>query len=57
LAFKRFEKNIALSGMMWCAVYAENREMAFEYALAKAGCRDESKEKVRAFVDKKFNCL
>ncbi len=44
----------ALSGMMWCALSVKNRERALEYALAKAGCRGESLEKARAFVDKKL---
>jgi len=44
----------ALSGMMWCALSAQNRERALQYAIAKAGCRGESLEKARTFVDKKF---
>jgi tetratricopeptide (TPR) repeat protein len=44
----------ALSGMMWCAVYTENRARALKYALKKAGCRGEDPERARAFVDKKF---
>ncbi|MBU3953133.1 MAG: hypothetical protein KJ658_13430, partial [Proteobacteria bacterium] len=44
----------ALSGMMWCALCANNREKAVHYALAKAGCRGGDLEKARAFVDKRF---
>lgn len=47
----------ALSGMMWCGIYTQDRQMALEYALAKAGARGEDPEKARAFVDKKLPLL
>ncbi|MCP4722348.1 MAG: tetratricopeptide repeat protein, partial [Desulfobacteraceae bacterium] len=47
----------ALSGMMWCALCAKNREKTLEYALAKATCRNQDHKKARIFVDKKFENL
>ena len=47
----------ALSGMMWCALVAKDRERALSYSLAKAACRGADLEKARAFVDKKLEEL
>jgi len=47
----------ALSGMMWCALVAKDRERSLSYSLAKAACRGEDLEKARAFVDKKLGEL
>jgi tetratricopeptide (TPR) repeat protein len=47
----------ALSGMMFCALWAKDRERAFHYSLAKADCRGGDQEKARVFVDKKLGEL
>ncbi len=44
----------ALSGLMWCAVTAQDRKNALKYALEKGRCRDEDPQKAKIFVDKKF---
>lgn len=44
----------ALAGLMWCAIFTGNKEMACQHALAKAAVRKDAPDKVRAFVDKKF---
>ncbi|MBT4263656.1 MAG: tetratricopeptide repeat protein [Deltaproteobacteria bacterium] len=38
----------ALSGLMWCHIYANDVENAVKYAIAKADVRNESREKARA---------
>ncbi len=43
-----------LAGLMWCAVFARDREKALYYAMEKGRCRGEKSEKARAFVEKKF---
>jgi tetratricopeptide (TPR) repeat protein len=45
----------ALSGLMWCALFTENKDNAFKYAIAKADVRQEDHEKAKAFVVKKLN--
>jgi len=45
----------AISGLMWCAVYTNDEEKAYKWAIAKADIRGESREAAKAFVAKKMN--
>ncbi len=44
----------AISGLMWCAVYTNDKENAYKWAMAKADIRGESRESARASVDKRM---
>ena len=44
----------AISGLMWCAVYTNDKENAYKWAMAKADIRGESREAARASVDKRM---
>ncbi|MCD4743309.1 MAG: hypothetical protein K8R67_12630 [Desulfobacteraceae bacterium] len=45
----------ALAGLMWCAIFTNNEEKAYKYAIAKADVRKESHGKAKAFVANKLN--
>ena len=44
----------ALSGLMWCAVYTNDEEKAYKWAMAKADIRGESREAARASVERRM---
>jgi hypothetical protein len=44
----------AISGLMWCAVYTNDEEKAYKWAMAKADIRGESRETARAKVVKRM---
>ena len=44
----------AISGLMWCAVYTNNKEKAYKWAMAKADIRGESREAARAAVERRM---
>ncbi|MBC8459511.1 MAG: hypothetical protein H8D67_16090 [Deltaproteobacteria bacterium] len=44
----------AISGLMWCAVYTNDEEKAYKWAMAKADIRGESREAAKAFVARKM---
>ncbi|MCG8615004.1 MAG: hypothetical protein MI802_02200 [Desulfobacterales bacterium] len=44
-----------LSGLMWLAVNAKDRERALQFALEKGECRGDHPDKAHAFVAKKFD--
>lgn len=45
----------ALAGLMWCAISTENKDEAYQYAIAKADVRKEDPEKAKDFVTRKLN--
>jgi len=44
----------AISGLMWCGVYANDVEKAYKWAMAKADILGESREAARASVEKRM---
>ena len=44
----------ALAGLMWCAVYTNDEEKAYKWAMAKADIRGESREAARAGVERRM---
>lgn len=44
----------AISGLMWCAVYTNDVEKAYKWAMVKADIRGESREAARASVDRRI---
>jgi hypothetical protein len=44
----------ALSGLMWCYIFTNNKLLAHKYAIAKADVRNENHEKARIFVTSKI---
>jgi len=44
----------AISGLMWCAVYTNDEEKAYKWAMAKADIRGESRKAARASVEKRM---
>ena len=44
----------AISGLMWCAVYTNDKEKAYKWAIAKADIRGESHEAARVKVEKRM---
>jgi hypothetical protein len=44
----------ALSGLMWCYIFTNDKHLANKYAIAKANVRNENHEKARAFVTSKI---
>jgi tetratricopeptide (TPR) repeat protein len=44
----------AISGLMWCAVYTNDEEKAYKWAMAKADIRGESREAAKAKVAKRM---
>lgn len=47
----------ALSGLMWCYIFTNNKDLANRYAIAKADVRNESHEKAISFVANKIKNL
>ena len=47
----------ALSGLMWCYIFANNKDLATKYAVAKADVRNASHKKARSFVANKIKEL
>ena len=45
----------AISGLMWCAIYANNEKEAYTWAVAKADLRGESRMAAKARVKKRMN--
>ncbi|MBT8351180.1 MAG: hypothetical protein KJO26_08105, partial [Deltaproteobacteria bacterium] len=44
----------AISGLMWCGVYTQDKDKAEKWAMIKADIRGESREKARADVKKRM---
>ncbi|UCF83391.1 MAG: hypothetical protein JSV50_19805 [Desulfobacteraceae bacterium] len=44
----------AISGLMWCAVYTNDEENAYKWAMAKADIRGESREAAKASVARRI---
>jgi hypothetical protein len=44
----------AISGLMWCAVYTNDEEKAYKWAMAKADIRGENREAARAKVERRM---
>ena len=44
----------AISGLMWCAVYTNDVEKAYKWAMTKADIRGESRDAARASVDRRM---
>ena len=44
----------AISGLMWCAVYTNDEEKAYKWAVAKADIRGESREAARAKMERRI---
>ncbi|MDY6792607.1 MAG: hypothetical protein SWH54_15200 [Thermodesulfobacteriota bacterium] len=47
----------AISGLMWCAVYTNDKEKACQWAMAKADIRGESREAAMVKVEKRMKNL
>ena len=47
----------ALSGLMWCYIFTNNKELAKKFAIAKADVRNENHEKAKTFVKNKINTI
>ncbi|MEN8210314.1 MAG: hypothetical protein ABFR31_01235 [Thermodesulfobacteriota bacterium] len=47
----------ALSGLMWCYIFVNNRDLATKYAIAKADVRNASHNKAKSFVANKIKTL
>ncbi len=47
----------ALSGLMWCYIFANNTDLATQYAVAKADVRNASHKKAKSFVANKIKTL
>jgi tetratricopeptide (TPR) repeat protein len=47
----------ALSGLMWCYIFTNNKHLATKFALAKADVRNENHDKAIAFVTSKIKNL
>jgi len=45
----------AMAGLMWCAIYANNEEVAYNWAAAKADLRGDSRMAAKALVKKRIN--
>jgi len=44
----------AISGLMWCAVYTNDKKKAYKWAMAKADIRGENRETARARVERRM---
>ena len=45
----------AMAGLMWCAIYADDEEKAYKWAMAKADLRGESRDTAKASVAKRIS--